>query len=391
MPDSLPLEHHLLYNLNQFAQSPLSMSNLYKTALSFLNGFGPVNIKKAIAYTGSLEAFFKEKKQNLTKIPGIGQVTIQRLDRDSALINAEEELKFIEKNQIQIAFYLDNNYPQKLLHCSDSPCVLYYKGNINLNSNRQISIVGTRNASDYGKEICNQLIKDLSEKSEKTTIVSGLAYGIDIIAHKAALQYNLPTIAAIGHGLHQMYPAQHRKYAEEITNNGALITEFTTKSKFDPKNFVRRNRIIAGISQATIVIESAIKGGSLVTADIANSYNRDVFAFPGRINDKFSEGCNYLIKTNQAHLIESISDLEYILSWDDIKKPKTEVQTKLFVDFTKEEEQVIEILRESDKIPIDLICLKSSYPMSKVSSVLLKLEFDGIIKSHPGKIYSLIT
>ena len=366
------------------------MDKIYKVALSFINGFGPVNIKKAIAYTGSLEAFFTEKKQNLQKIPGIGQAFTQRLDRKSALLYAEEELKFIEQNEIQLAFYLDKNYPKRLLNCSDSPCTLYYKGNANLNANRHISIVGTRNASEYGKEQCNKLIEKLSKKSIKTNIISGLAYGIDICAHKAALHHNLPTIAAIGHGFQQMYPAQHKKYAQEIIHKGgAIVSEFTSKSKFDPKNFVRRNRIIAGMSDATIVIESARKGGSLVTAEIANSYNRDVFAFPGRVNNKYSEGCNYLIKTNQAHLIESIADLEYILGWDDQVCKTKEVQTKLFIELTKEEEKIIAALQGSEKTPIDLICLKSSFPMSKVSSLLLKLEFDGMIKSHPGKIYSL--
>lgn len=366
------------------------MDRIYKIAVSFINGFGPVNIKKAIAYTGSIEAFFSEKKQNLLKIPGIGQAFIQKLDREAALLQAEEELKFIEQNEIRIAFYLDSNYPQRLLNCSDSPCTLYYKGNADFNASRNISIVGTRNASDYGKEQCTKLVKDLSEKSIKTTIISGLAYGIDICAHKAAMQYQLPTIAAIGHGFQQMYPAQHRNYAEEIIHKGgAIVSEFTSNSKFDPKHFVRRNRIIAGMSDATIVIESARKGGSLVTANIANSYNRDVFAFPGRISDKYSEGCNFLIKTNQAHLIENIKDLEYILAWDDETKKAKEIQTKLFVELTKEEEQIISALRDLEKTPIDLICLKSSFPMSKVSSLLLKLEFDGMVKSHPGKIYSL--
>ncbi|WP_421920683.1 DNA-processing protein DprA [Marinifilum sp.] len=366
------------------------MDEIYKIALSFISGFGPVNLKKAIAYTGDIQAFFTEKSQNLLKIPGIGQACIQKLDRKSALIQAEEEMKFMERNKIEIAFYLDKNYPKRLLSCPDSPCVLYYKGNANFNEVRNISIVGTRNASEYGKNQCNTLIQELSKKSIKTNIISGLAYGIDICAHKAAMRFQLPTIAAIGHGFQQMYPAQHKKYAQEIiNNNGAIVSEFTSKSKFDPKNFVRRNRIIAGMSEATIVIESARKGGSLVTAQIANSYNRDVFAFPGRISDQYSEGCNFLIKTNQAHLIENINDLEYILGWDEQVHKAKEIQTKLFVDLTKEEEQIISALKDSEKTPIDLICLKSSLPMSKVSSLLLKLEFDGMIKSHPGKIYSL--
>ncbi|NOU61667.1 DNA-processing protein DprA [Marinifilum caeruleilacunae] len=366
------------------------MDKIYKLALSFINGFGPVTIKKAIAYTGSLEAFFSEKKQNLTKIPGIGHAIIQKLDRKSALLHAEEELRFIEENEIELAFYLDKNYPQRLLNCYDSPCILYYKGNADFNASRQISIVGTRNASDYGKEQCLKLVKDLSAKSVKTSIISGLAYGIDICAHKAAMQNQLPTLAVVGHGFHQMYPAQHKKYAEEIIHNGgAIISEFHSKSKFDPKNFVRRNRIIAGMSDACIVIESARKGGSLLTAEIANSYNRDVFAYPGRSGDRFSEGCNFLIKTNQAHLMDTCKDLDYVLGWEDEPKAAQGIQAKLFVDLSEEEEAIIAVLKKSEKTSIDIICVECSFPMSKVSSLLLKLEFDGIVSSHPGKIYSL--
>ncbi|MBI9059540.1 MAG: DNA-protecting protein DprA [Labilibaculum sp.] len=365
------------------------MEDVYKVAISFLNGIGPVNTKKVIAYTGSLEGLFKEKKQNLLKIPGIGQFFVDRLDREPAITLAEEEIVFIAKNDIQVAFYLDENYPQRLLNCADSPCTLYYKGYTNFNVSRSISIVGTRNASDYGREVCNQLIKDLSEKNIKPIIVSGLAYGVDICAHKAALGNGLQTVAAVGHGLDMMYPSQHKRYAKEIIDQGAIISEFTSKSKFDPKNFVRRNRIIAGMSDATIVIESAAKGGSLVTADIANSYNRDVFAFPGRTSDKSSIGCNKLIKTNQAHLIESIADLEYILGWEDTKKEVKTVQKKLFLELSPDEESLIQVLKENHNTPIDMICIKSDFPMSKVSSLLLKLEFDGLIKSLPGKIYAL--
>jgi len=365
------------------------MERIYKIAFSFLNGLGPVNSKKVIAYTGSPQAFFKEKKQNLLKIPGIGNSFLSKLDRSNALLLAEKELQFLEDKDIKYSFYLDKTYPQRLLHCADSPCILYYKGENNFNTERTISIVGTRNASDYGREMCNKLIQDLSEKEIKPSIISGLAYGIDICAHKAALRYNLPTIAALGHDLNQMYPAQHKKYAAEITNHGAIVSEFTSKSKFDPKNFVRRNRIIAGMSDATIVIESAAKGGSLVTADIANSYNRDVFAFPGRTTDRFSTGCNHLIKTNQAHLIESAKDLEYILGWENTPQKKKEIQTQLFVELSKEEESIVNMLKQENNSPIDIICLKTSIPMSKVSSILLKLEFNGMVQSHPGKIYSL--
>ncbi|WP_372752054.1 DNA-processing protein DprA [Labilibaculum sp.] len=367
------------------------MEEIYKIAVSFLNGIGPVNTKKIISYTGSLEGLFKEKKQTLLKIPGLGPGFLDKLDREAAIQAAEEEQKFITDKKIKISFYLDKEYPQRLLNCPDSPCTLYYKGETNFNASRIISIVGTRNASEYGRELCNKLIKDLSEKETKAVIMSGLAYGIDICAHKAALRTNLQTIAAVGHGLHITYPSQHRSYAEEIINQGALISEFTSKSKFDPKNFVRRNRIIAGMADATIVVESAAKGGSLVTADIANSYNRDVFAFPGRTYDKSSIGCNKLIKTNQAHLIEGVADLEYILGWEKQAKKPAEFQAKLFLDLSSEEELLIQLLKKEGNMPIDSICFRTLLPMSKVSSLLLKLEFDGLIKTLPGKIYSFNT
>lgn len=365
------------------------MNDIYKIAISFFHGIGPVNTKKVIAYTGSLEGLFLEKKQNLLKIPGIGKSFIDKLDRKLAISLAEEEMKFIAKNKIQVAFYLDEKYPQRLLNCADSPCTLYYKGHTDFNVSRSVSIVGTRNITEYGRELCTQLMQDLSKKNIKPIVISGLAYGVDICAHKAAIKNGLHTIAAVGHGLDIMYPSQHKRYAEEIICQGAILTEFTSKSKFDPKNFVRRNRIIAGMSDATIVIESAAKGGSLVTADLANSYHRDVFAFPGRTSDKSSIGCNKLIKTNQAHLLEGIDDLEYILGWEDLKKEKTVVQTKLFVELSPDEESLLSVLKEQGKIAIDILCVKSKFPMSKVSSLLLKLEFDGLVKSLPGKIYVL--
>jgi DNA processing protein len=365
------------------------MDLLYQIATSFFSGygFGPINTKKAIAYTGSLEALFKEKKQTIAKIPGIGSITVSRLNRENALREAEEELKFIEENHAKVLFYLDSNYPQKLKHYPDSPCTLYYKGNLNFNPQQSLSIIGTRNATPLGKENCTSLIEKLAEKEIQTTIVSGLAYGIDICAHKAAIKNNLPTIVILGHGLDRIYPAQHAKYISDIMYNGGIITEFTSKSKFDPKNFLKRNRIIAGISDATIVVESALKGGAMVTADIADSYNKDIFAFPGRTNDPQSKGCNHLIKNDKANLIEGIDDLDYVLGWQKVK-PK-EIQTKLFIELSPDEEKLTSILSDQEKLPIDIICMKSNFPMSKVSSLLLKLEFEGIILSHPGKIYSL--
>jgi len=365
------------------------METHYKVAFSFLNGLGSINARKVIAYTGGIESFFKVKKQELIKIPGIGKSIIQKLDRDSALREAELELKFIEDNGINVAFYLDDKFPQRLLNCPDSPTTLYYKGDIDFNASRILSVIGTRNATEYGKENCEKVIKSLATHAEKPIIVSGLAYGIDICAHKAAIKYNLPTVAVVGHGFHLMYPAQHRKYVEDIIHSGGIISEFTSKSVIDPRHFVRRNRIIAGMADATLVMESARKGGSLTTAEIANSYNRDVFAFPGRIGDVYSQGCNHLIKTNQAHLIESVTDIEYILGWENKEIKKDAVQAKMFVELSPEEELIAELLTEEGKLGIDLLSVKSNLPMSRVSSLLLKMEFEGLVRALPGKIYSL--
>jgi len=365
------------------------METLYKVAFSFLTGLGSINARKVIAYSGGVEAFFKEKKQNLMKVPGIGKNIIQKLDRTSALRDAETELKFIEDNAIKVAFYLDENFPQRLLNCPDSPTTLYYKGDIDFNASRILSVVGTRNATEYGRENCEKLIKSLASHAEKTIIVSGLAYGIDICAHKAAMKYNLPTVAVVGHGFHMMYPAQHRKYAEEIIHSGGIISEFTSKSVIDPRHFVRRNRIVAGMADATVVVDSARKGGSLTTAEIANSYNRDVFAFSGRSSDVYSQGCNHLIKTNQAHLIESVADLEYILGWENDLAKKDAVQSRMFVELSSEEELIVDLLNDEGKLGIDILSLKLNLPMSRVSSLLLKMEFDGLIRALPGKIYSL--
>jgi len=360
---------------------------IYQLRLSFLNGIGSMNAKKLLAYVGSVEGIFHEKKQNLLKIPGIGNQLANEIDNNGILKKVEEEIKFIDKHQITTYFYLDKEYPQRLKQCEDAPILLYYKGTANLNHSKVISIVGTRKATQYGLENCKSLISDLVENGHKLLIVSGLAYGIDISAHKNALKLNQDTIAVLGHGLNMLYPAAHKKIAKEIAKQGGLLTELPTSAVLDPGHFVKRNRIIAGLADATIVIESANKGGSLITAQIANSYNRDVFAYPGRVGDKYSEGCNHLIKTNQAALIESAVDIEYLLGWE-IKKKNEPVQSQLFVELTAEEELIVGILREKGKTPIDELAILLNMPVSKVSSILLKLEFSGTVISYPGKVYA---
>jgi DNA processing protein len=359
----------------------------YKIALALVPNIGDILAKRLVAYCGGVEAVFNEKKAALEKIPGIGSAYAQSVINHKVFDRAEEEIKFIEKNNITPLFYLDSDYPKRLSHCEDNPVMLYFKGNCNLNSEKIISIVGTREATEYGKRMCEKLIADLA--IHNVTIISGLAYGIDICAHKAALDNKLPTVCTLAHGLDRMYPAVHKNTAEKMLENGGWLTDFTSNTTPDRENFPRRNRIVAGISDATIVIESKKSGGSLITADIANSYNRDVFAFPGRVDDVCSEGCNAIIKQNKAALIQSAADLVYILGWEQTKKSKAPQQKQLFIELSQDEEILVNALKEKESVGIDDLCFIAKLPMSKVSALLLTLEFSGIVRSLPGKAYRL--
>jgi DNA processing protein len=362
----------------------------YKIGVSLIPGIGSISAKKLIAYTGSVEGVFKEKKKNLLKIPGIGESLADCVVSQNVLSQAEKEMEFIRKYEISYHFYLDENYPARLKNCEDGPIILYYKGKINFNQARVLSIVGTRNATEYGKECCNKLTDDLKARNHQILIVSGLAYGIDICAHRAALRNGFETAAVLGHGLSTLYPSVHKATAKEISKQGALVSDFVSDTLPDRNTFVKRNRIIAGLADATLVVESGKKGGALITADLANSYNRDVLAFPGRINDAYSKGCNWLIRTNKAAMIESVEDLEYLLGWDPPGMIKDAVQTELFVDISPEEKLILEVLRETGELSIDTICIRVDMPMSKVSAMLLNLEFSGLVRSLPGKIYRLV-
>lgn len=359
----------------------------YQIALSLIPGIGPVNAKTLIAYVGSIEGIFSEKASSLKKIPGIGGVTAKSIVTQNVLSLAEEEIANIEKHQIQTFFYLDDDYPYRLKRCADAPLVLFSKGNLNLNKRQMVAIVGTRNATTYGKECCQKLIDAMAERSGYC-VVSGLAYGIDIAAHKACIRAGVPTVGVVAHGLEQVYPKLHKSTAERMLGDGGLVSDFICESSIDPKNFVKRNRIIAGLCDATIVVESAEKGGSLVTADIADSYNRDVFVFPGRATDPYSKGCNKLIRENKANLIESLDDLEYFMSWQPEVDKSRKIQRQLFVELSPVEEKVVEVLKTGEQ-NIDQLCQQCQLPTSKVSSLLLELEFKGMVLSLPGKMYKL--
>ncbi len=365
----------------------------FQIALSLIKGIGPKLARNLVAYLGSEQALFIEKKIPFEKIPGIGKAIsaqLGSLNMQELLVTAEKEIEFIEKNNVKALFFSDVEYPKRLALCEDSPLIIYTRGEIEFDALKILGIVGTRRPSDYGISMCEKLIADIALLHPGTIIVSGLAYGIDICAHKSALKNNLPTIAVMATGLDKIYPATHTATAREIVSNGALVTEFMTKTNPDKQNFVKRNRIIAGICDAVIVVESATKGGALITADIANSYSRDVLAFPGRVGDEYSAGCNRLIKTNIAALIESVDDLNYALGWETTGN-KTAVQGTLFaIPETPEEKTIIDILIVEKELNLNLLAMKCALPVGKVSASLLDLEFKGLIKSRPGGIYKLI-
>lgn len=364
----------------------------HKIGITLIKGIGNNLAKNLIAYIGSVEGVFKEKQQALAKIPGIGEVLSREIVSQNVLARAEQEIEFIEKNKIQTFYFADRDYPFRLKECADSPIMIYTKGNCSLNNGKFVGIVGTRNATENGKENCTKLINDLAAAQPNTIIVSGLAYGVDICAHKAALDANLPTIGVVGHGLDRIYPAAHRPTAVKMLQDGALLTEYLSQTNPDRQNFVQRNRIIAGLCDAIVIVESAIRGGALITAEIANDYNRDVFAFPGRITDEWSIGCNALIKNNKASLIESADDIMRFMNWE--KQNPTSapiVQTALFLDLSDEEQTIVRILRQNPEgVQLNELAIQQEKPISKISSLLLEMEFKGIVKCLPGNLYRIV-
>ncbi|TRO67333.1 DNA-processing protein DprA [Christiangramia sabulilitoris] len=360
---------------------------LYAMALQHIPNLGDTTAKKLIRKFGKPENIFKEKRSNLLKIDGVGSTRIHELHHPGHLKAAEEELKFIENNNIQVHYFMDRGYPEKLKHCLDGPVLLFSKGNIELDKKRIISVVGTRKISAHGIAFCEKLIEDLAVLDP--VIISGFAYGTDITAQKAAIKNNLQTIGCLAHGLNQIYPKSHKKYMAPVEENGGFFTDFWSTDNFDRNNFLKRNRIIAGISEATIVIESAEKGGALVTADIANSYDREVFAVPGRPTDKASIGCNNLIKSQQSHVLTSAADIAYILNWEIGEKEKS-VQKQLFIELDEDEQKLYEFLKSSGKTELDHLALNCSFPTFKTASLLLNMELKGAVRPLPGKLFEVI-
>jgi DNA processing protein len=365
----------------------MSQNLLYQIALTLVPNIGDVRAKALLEHFGEAENIFKAPKKSLENIEGIGTIAANAIKHFNDFKICEEEIAFIEKSKITPLFITDEDYPKRLLNSTDSPTMLYYKGNADLNCSKIISVVGTRANSDYGKNICEKILEDLA--AENVLVLSGLAFGIDSIAHKAALKNKLKTVGVMAHGLDKIYPAQNKTLAQEMLQQGGLLTDFMSGTNPDRQNFPRRNRIVAGMCDALIVIESSAKGGSLITAELANGYNKDVFAIPGRVNDSRSEGCNYLIKSNKASLITSADDLMQFMNWKTApKKPKQ--QRELFIELTAEEKIIVDILQQQESIQIDELNFKSKLSSSAVAQALLMLEMQNIIKTLPGKVFKLL-
>ncbi|WP_206367361.1 DNA-processing protein DprA [Sphingobacterium sp. SGR-19] len=362
---------------------------LKKIALTKIKGVGSKTARALLAHCGSVEDIFDASKQQLLSIPNIRKATVESILSKNYLHEAEQELAFVEKHDIEILWTEDTNYPHRLKQCDDAPLLLYYKGAADLNPSRCISIVGTRNATAYGKGLCEELVSTLREYSVQ--IVSGLAYGIDVQAHRLALKHHIPTIGVLGHGLDRIYPSAHRDIASRMLEGGGLLTEYPSGTIPDRNNFPARNRIIAGLADVVIVVEAAKKGGALITAEIANSYNRDVCAFPGGIDREYSAGCNYLIKTHRAHLIRHADDLIYLMGWERPEpKPETLQLPLLTSSLSKDEQRVYNFLHGKEQARVDEIALYLDWPTSKLAMVLLEMEMNGILLSLPGKTYKIL-
>lgn len=360
---------------------------VYRIALTLVPNIGDVHAKALLQVYGDARSVFNAKRKELEHIEGIGAVRANSIKNFINFHSSEQEAIFIEQHKITPLFITDEHYPKRLLNCYDCPTLLYYRGNADLNCSRVVSVVGTRISSDYGKSVCEEFIEALS--NENILIVSGLAFGIDTIAHKAALKNNLPTVGVMAHGLDRIYPAQNRSLAKQMTEHGGLLTDFLSNTTPDKQNFPRRNRIVAGMCDALVVIESGKKGGSLITAELGNGYNKDVFAFPGKTTDLKSEGCNYLVKTNKASLITGANDVLEIMGWQSGNiTPKK--QRELFITLSADEQLMVNILQQYEQVQIDELYFKSGLNGSAAAAALLMLEMQGLVTALPGKLYKLL-
>lgn len=357
----------------------------YALALQKVHKIGPVHAKNLIAYCGKPSEVFRQRKPHLIKIPGIGEKLVQNILSFKDFDVVDKELAFTGRHDIQALYYLDENYPHRLKDINDAPILIFYKGNANLNHKRVLGIVGTRKATDYGRQMCERLVEELAPYDP--LIVSGLAFGIDTIAHRAALQYGLATVGAMGSGMDRIYPHENRGLAAKMISHGGLLTEYFSGTKPEKEHFPARNRIVAGLVDGLVLIETARTGGALITGEIANSYNRDVLAYPGRVGDEYSGGCNHFIKVNKAVLVESAADVIYNLDWD--RQEVHAAPRKTYAGLTEEEKKIVGLLQEKGKMDVDGLHMATGYDLSRISVILLDMEFKGLIQALPGRYYRL--
>jgi DNA processing protein len=359
----------------------------YLISLTRVPQVGSIHARTLLQHFGSAEAIFKSSLFALEQIEGIGKIRARSIKTFRNFEEAEKEIAFLQRYGIRALKWNDPDYPQRLLPAYDAPVLLFYKGNASLNPSRCISIVGTRRNTEYGKQITEKLIHDLAPYG--VLIVSGLAFGIDAIAHKNALKQGLSTVAVLAHGLASLYPPEHSQLSKQMLKQGGLITEYISHVKSEKHHFPIRNRIVAAISDCTIVMETAVKGGSMITADLANGYFREVFAFPGRTTDFKSAGCNWLIRNNQATLLENAQDLVRLMGWEEKMSNTQNTQADLFIILTDVEQRIMDLLKEREQMHIDVINSTTGYPNSRNAGALLELEMKDLICSMPGRIYRL--
>lgn len=364
---------------------------IYTLALTRIPGLGLIGARNLVNALGNAVSVFQHRKELPSLVPGVSEKLVKALDCPEAFLRAEEEIKFAEKNRIRCLTFHEEDYPSRLRECNDAPLALFYRGNADLNALHIINMVGTRHATTYGQDICHTFLRDLAELCPNVLVVSGLAYGIDIHAHRAALQHHFSTVGVLAHGLDRIYPSAHRKTAVEMLEQGGLLTEFMSGTNPDRQNFVMRNRIVAGMSDATIIVESAAKGGALITAELAESYHRDCFAFPGRVHDEFSIGCNNLIKSNRAALLLSAEDLVNAMGWKSEAPAPKAVQRELFPELSEEERMIVKWLQKSpDGIQINTLVVETNISINRMSGLLFELEMKGVVRALAGGVYRIV-
>lgn len=360
----------------------------YTLSLLRIPGIGSMLARKLIERMGSAEAVFTAPKGMLGRTPGIGSLLADTVYKFKDFAATERELKRVEEHGLQLFHYAAEDFPQRLKQAPDHPLLLFGKGKLPVNSNRMVAVVGTRAATDYGRRLTEELVEGM--QALNITVVSGLAYGIDVLAHRAALKVDLPTIGVLGHGLGRIYPAAHRQTAAQMLEKGGMLTEFMYETGPDKENFPKRNRIVAGMVDAVVVVEAAENGGALITAGLANDYNRDVFAFPGRVSDKYSAGCHALVRQHKAALVCNSTDFLEAMGWIKRSLERPPLQPSLFPELNAEEQQVFDLIKAQEQLGIDSLCLQSGISTARLSNILLALEFKGLVRSLPGKQFAAV-